>query len=431
MGNTNNRYDFCPRCGALMQAGTCLSCEFTINPNPNMPQMGNPNPNIPQQPQMGNPNPGQGMPQNQNYNTYTSSYPNQNGGNTYAYNYSNPAYMQPNKKKHTGLIIGIIIGGFLLLFGIVFALVIWGKSVIEDVYDKIPEGFPSFDENDDYDYDYDFDSDIDAGDFEPGDFDFDFDYDFDFDTDSETDTEDGEYNWLNYINVNEEDLIDIDGDGQKETLYSHGIEGLDAEYYTTITDYLRYDLPYAVYFEEYAGEMEEFYCVYPQLLGDGEYIDDLNGVFLDVAKGKEEMARDLESIEAECIAYVTYMDEQNISLIFINTFVMENDYTYECVDCYTFNVETFDWLRPTLVDNSDAFFDVLKNRALEQGTSDASALFSEYTYDELRGIINYSNIALFAFYTPIGMEIGLNYDGYWFCATFKDYDKYLAVSAEF
>ena len=66
----NQNYDFCPRCGALMYKGQCKSCEDYM----------------------------------QNMQYYN---PQQN----FQYTYQN----MPPKKKHTGLIIGLIIGGVLFL----------------------------------------------------------------------------------------------------------------------------------------------------------------------------------------------------------------------------------------------------------------------------------------------------------------------------
>lgn len=62
---------------------------------------------------------------------------------------------------------------------------------------------------------------------------------------------------------------------------------------------------------------------------------------------------------------------------------------------------------------------------MEQSTGDADFLFTQYSKDDIREFLTYVDDALIAFYTPLGMEIGLCYEGYWCCATFKDYENYI------
>lgn len=397
----NVQYDFCPRCGALMHGGVCQSCEFNANANNNM----NMNADI-------------GI--NNNANMYAG-----NGYNPYQNNipYQNPAGMgmplaEVPKKKNTGLIIGIIIGGIVLLL-IIAVVAIFGisaiiKSVSETAKENIEESY-NYDYDDDYNFDYNYDFDYEDNLIEEPDIWDDIPDAFDDEESSDVESDD--------------ELLDIDGDGIGELEYDSGLEGLNAEYYPVITDYIRHDLSYSVTFMEYVDDEDRVSCFYPYLQGSQSFIPYFNQAFYMIAEGAEELADEYEC-QASSIAYVTYMDEEILSVVFIEVYSFDDGSTYEDILCYNFdmiNGELFDF---ELLDISDEFLAELEKRCLEQSTSDAVYLFEEYTKDELRDILTDEDYSLVAFYTPIGMEIGISYDGYWCCATFKDYDKYISTVAE-
>lgn len=390
----SQQYEFCPRCGALMRDGVCQSCEFTVNVNPQQTQnvQGYTNP---QQA----PNYGQGYTNPQVQTNYNQGY------GTYQNNATNmgvPPMQQPKKNK-TGLIVGLIAGGILLfvviiivaVIGIFFALTA-GKT--DDTDDSINEYEYEFNYDDEYDYS---------------------------DDDSDYENNEDDYTW------EEEDdgLIDLDGDGIGDLEYESGIEGLNAEYYPVITDYIRYDLSYSVTFLEYSDDEGNVECFYPYLKGDQDFIPYFNQAFYMIAEGVEELA-DEYNCQASSVAYVTYMDEEIFSVVFIEMYTFEDGTNYEDILCYSFNMETGDLLDFALNDTSDDFLDELESRCMEESTTDATYLFTEYSNDELRDIITNEEYSLVAFYTPLGMEIGITYEGYWCCATFKDYEDYISIVEE-
>ena len=420
--NQNVQYDFCPKCGALMRQGVCQSCEFTVNVNPvPKPEMNmgngynaNPNPGM----NMGNgynANPNSGM--NMGNPTYQNP-----GNNSYT---PNPGVgmpqpkPQPPKKNNTGLIIGLVIGGVCVLLVLVIVAIIALYSIFNMAYasDK-EEFFHTEEEEDEYLFDYDYDN---------------YDEDSDLDVDPYIDMPSGDESlddiWDDLgdsLDSMEKNLIDLDGDGVGDLEYESGVEGLNAEYYPLITDYIRYDLSYSVAFEEYENEEETVQCVFPVLEGEHKFIPYLNQFFFMFAEETESIA-DENQCSAISDAYVTYMDEDILSVVFIEVYSFADESTYECIYCYNIDMKNGEWLNFGLVDASDAVLDEMEKRCIEQSTSDAEYLFNGYSNDEIREFLANAEDSLVAFYTPLGMEIGLCYEGYWCCATFKDYENYLTI----
>lgn len=393
--NQNTQYDFCPRCGALMYNGVCQSCEYTANANGFTNQ--NMNTYVNQ-----NVNPNMNTYVNQNANPNMT--PNYNQGyNPYQNSMNMGAPMQPKKKK-TGLIIGIIVGCVVALLVLVL-VVVFGVRFLLKSMDETKEDDYSYSENYEDEYDYNSDDEEEYVDEEEY-------------IDEEDDTFSG--------SVDEDGLIDLDGDGIGDLEYESGLEGLSAEYYPVITDYIRYDLSYSVTFLEYTDDEGDVSCFYPYLKGDHEFIPYYNQAFYMIAEGAEELADEYDC-EASSIAYVTYMDEDIFSVVFIEMYSFDDGSYYEDILCYSFDMKNGELLDFALTDTSDEFLTELEDRCLEQSTSDATYLFSEYSKDELRDIFENEEYALVAFYTPLGMEIGITYDGYWCCATFKDYEKYITI----
>lgn len=381
----NVHYDFCPKCGALMRQGVCQSCEFTVKVNTatDVPVMGT-----------------------------------DCGSNTAI---PNPV-PKTVKKSRTGLIIGLIIGGVVLLSVIAIVLVV-GTYIIFSLMSASEKDYDAgIDVGEEYIYDYEDDDEVTENDIS------------DYVNEIKEPVESEGQSWSNIWDEpqqTEDERIDLDGDGIGELEFELGEEGLSAEYYPLITDYIRYDLDYSVEFYEYSNSDESVKCIYPQLEGDKKSIDYMNQFLYTFAEETEEIAQQNEC-SAASEAYVTYMDENVISIVFIEIYTKKDNSNYEYIYCYTFDMsgDECEAVFFELKDTSDAFLEELETRCLEQSTSDAEFLFETYSNDEIRDEILTSEYSLVAFYTPLGMEIGLNYQGYWCCATFKDYEKYIRVAED-
>lgn len=315
-----------------------------------------------------------------------------------------PMYMESKmgqeKKSHTGLIIGIVIGCVVFALVIVIALI----ACLMPFYKKtlIDEGKNEYINEEVIEYS-DEDENLD-----------DEDAFYDESSDDEEDVTEGS------------DWIDLDGDGIGELEYGNGAEGLSAEWYESITDYIRHDLSYSVTFQ--TSYDEDIYCNYPYLSGNKDFLNGLNEGFAMIAESTQELAEEYDA-QATLYSYVTYMDEDLMSVVCIESYDFGDDTYFDSILCFTFDMQTGDLISFELDDTNEEFMDELEKRCTEQSTADASYLFSEYTEDELWKIMK-EDFALVAFYTPLGMEIGINYDGCWCCATFKDYEKYIKQIVE-
>ena len=125
----NPDYDFCPRCGALMYKGVCKSCEDAIR---NMHHL--------YSTPIGQPN------QQMNQNSYQNYGYTQNGAPYDMYRTAQP------KKKHTGLIIGIVIGGGVLLIALAVLAICFFSYFLQNI-ETAAKNEAS------YDFDYDYDDD--------------------------------------------------------------------------------------------------------------------------------------------------------------------------------------------------------------------------------------------------------------------------------
>ena len=121
-------------------------------------------------------------------------------------------------------------------------------------------------------------------------------------------------------------------------------------------------------------------------------------------------------------SFVTYMDEEVMSVVFC-----ESIYTDYWTDCalYCLNIDMENGVvldNRSIVQIDDAFAVDFRLRSREQnGTIGQLEYMSDqeiayYLSDAGTGIL---------FYTPMGMEIGLNYEENYVTVTYKDYEKYL------
>ena len=142
-------FDFCPRCGALMQNGMCQSCGYGNQRLPKMPN-GYP-PQNPQNPMQINENPGM-----------SNGYGGGPGVNP-TYVYAAPV----KQKNHTAAIVISVIAVVILVMGLVIALFVSianstrdnvrgeNRRSERDTYDDFYDDYYG-DYDDDYDYDYDY-----------------------------------------------------------------------------------------------------------------------------------------------------------------------------------------------------------------------------------------------------------------------------------
>lgn len=124
-------------------------------------------------------------------------------------------------------------------------------------------------------------------------------------------------------------------------------------------------------------------------------------------------------------AYVTYMDEKILSVVFHEEVVIRLGYNnYSGINFYCLN---FDLETGTLLDNTEilrlneAFAVDFREREAEENGEEA---LTSYTDQEILEMLKDGDY-LVLFYTPMGLEVGLNMDQRIVYVTYSDYDSFL------
>ncbi|MDD6810260.1 MAG: hypothetical protein PUD93_00075 [Lachnospiraceae bacterium] len=316
-----------------------------------------------------------------NGNAYGNSQ--YSGTNPYGNNPYSP-YAVPQQKKHTGLIIGVIIGVVLLFMVALFAMVYHALNVYtnerEARYQSLYDEHADMYDDDNYDYDEYYD-----------------DYD------------DDEY------------YDDYDYDDDK---------------YYTLHDDIKYNLSYSIDWEyyEYDTDYENVSIMvdYPIIEGDNiPNLDKLNKTIAEEAAFFTEyfeeeyidyMGED-SYFEAYSAGYVTYMSEDILSVVFSEN--VDTDY-FASVSLYCINI---DMENGVVLDNND-ILDInddfsIDFRTRSERQNGTVAALDRMTDQEITEYLSSSN--LIVFYIPQGMEIGLNHDNGWVTVTYDDYKQYLKI----
>lgn len=171
-------------------------------------------------------------------------------------------------------------------------------------------------------------------------------------------------------------------------------------------------------------------CTYPVLSGDIPNCEYLNQTiyeeyryFVDFYKEKvrEDMTED-EYFSCTLLGYVTYMDEEHLSIVFSEDANWNDDYFLVSLYCINIDVEQ------GVVQNNTELLEINDEFSVEfrirEGEQNVSNTLDVYTDQELTEMLS-DSVDLIVFYTPLGMEVGVNHDVGWATATYKDYEKYL------
>ena len=438
-----SRFDFCPLCGALARDGVCQSCghrdEKVVKEMEAQKQ-------VMQQPCMGQaPNgynqqpmqqPYAGQAQNA-YNQQPMQQPYvgqpQNGYNQPYANQQNYAQAVPpaQPKKNTTLIVIISLLVVLLMTGV--AVFVGVRSILNDSNDKNTEEV--FDRTDDEE-----DSDEET---------------IVAETDTEETTDATQASPTEEPPVDEgtpavdeaddtEDLVGYCYEKSMVTAENWDEEGQDESlpYYSGPYNALETGLSYEVSFIEeafYAGEEADFANVYlsveyPQISGDSPYEEIINATLyaeyeyyymLFTEEFKPLMQTEEDTYYCVVDSYVTYMDEKILSVVFREDVYLslEND-PFSMLDFYCVNIdlETGMVMENTEILRMDETFAVdFREREVAENGEGALTYYSDQEILEMLKDPAY----LVAFYTPYGMEIGLNLDDRIVYVMYEDYEAFI------
>ena len=214
------------------------------------------------------------------------------------------------------------------------------------------------------------------------------------------------------------------------------VPSADDEYYEKITDAIRDDLPYGVEWQECdlsrKQEDASFYALYPKLTGEIRNRDYLNEIiekqallYKNYCQMYVEQAG-FDSCHIQCFGYVTNMDSEHLSVVFDQKFYLNNQ-SMPGLSAINIDVETGTILKKEQQFNySTRLAERFRKQCQKQNGLELSE--NEWSTEMLRKLLS-SDGGIF-FYTPVGLEIGFNYNGVnnqfgWMTATIKDYEEYL------
>lgn len=320
-------------------------------------------------------------------------------------NYQNP---MPPEKNNNGWLIGVVSAIAVLSIVVVAAAGWLGHRIVNKAAEEIKtaaDNGPSGDGDD---------------------FDFDFNYNYQYaqkETESEEEDDDDLYG--DYFEDYDYDSYDADP-----------YEDTDKEYYEGLRDAIRYDLDYSVEWESYTYDTDYQYvniaAVYPKISGENipnlDYINDY--IFREVETWIESFEEyeqegyfyEYDSFSLDATAYITYMDEEKISVVYSEHGRTD---TESVSYLYTINVDVKNGVildNSSIINMDDEFAIEFRQRNKEQ--NDAEGYVDVLSDQEIVEYLNSETLGI-VFYTPLGLEVGINVDGGWYTVTYKDYEKYL------
>ncbi len=436
-----SRFDFCPLCGALARDGVCQSCghkdqkvmdeieakrQATAAGQPvyNQAPYANQQPVYGQQPMQNMQQPVYNQASYANQQPVYGQQPMQNMQqpvyNQAPYINQQPAYNQPPKKNNLWVVILILA---LVLLMTVIAIIIGVTSIVKDSEDKRVEEVMGDADEDDKDSFFDEDE-TDSAESEETD-------DVEKETDSDiTEAEDAAIDLEDYVHE-KYDVTDVNltETGQDTSL----------PYYSGPYNAVADDLSYQVAFVEevfYSEEKAVYLSVeYPQIVsGLEEYSDYINEILYYEYECyeslvTEEFAQLMETEDDvyQCFvnSYVTYMDENILSIVFKEELYMQlaSD-SFSVLDFYCIN---FDLTTGMIMDNTEIlhldenFAIDFRQREIQENGDEALTYFSDQEILEM--LKDPSQLVIF--YTPYGMEVGLNLEDIIVYVMYDDYTKFL------
>lgn len=376
-------YDFCPRCSGLMKNGVCIACGYEKKPETVSAQQESV-PGAAKTDALGAFPGGAPVPGSQAGGSHMGgsgsdlsggSRPGGNGAQTGGSGFGTDgmrpaqdlnALQTPKRKKHTGII--ALLCGIVLAFVLIFALAV--SLIATDVRKNSSQSRTSSQT-----------------------------------TDSSEDT------------------------------YAEYVPDASDEYYVEIVDYLRNDLSYQVEWQEYEVENEDaatsYYALFPVLTGEVPNLEELNGAIEDAARKEEifcQYAAEDEDVESCSIykeGYVTYMDEDVVSVVFREYIYLNGAYLPRISDI-NIDVRTGSVLKHgSMVDYSTALAQRVRKQNAYQNSVDIENM--PWSDEDIAALLQSEEGV--AFYTPVGLEVGFNYSssdtGYgWLTVTLKDYGQH-------
>ena len=210
----------------------------------------------------------------------------------------------------------------------------------------------------------------------------------------------------------------------------------DEEYYDFEQD-IRDDLSYEVELEEF--DKEDYDCpegtearlaiTYPVVTGDIPNVEEINRKLYEEVTAADEyiiavadLMEDGDSFEYQSECYVTYMDEDILSVAFQERGILNDSMIGAVIVSMNFDLQTGLPVGNTGILDIDDEFAIDFRKRCEEQNGEINGL-NYYSDQQIREYLTNEN-SLIIFDTPLGMEVGINYDDGWATVTYKDYEKF-------
>ncbi len=207
-------------------------------------------------------------------------------------------------------------------------------------------------------------------------------------------------------------------------------------YYEMLKDALKSNLDYQIEWKEFQYDTEfenvSIWAVYPQIVSDTmpnvDYLNEAIAAEIDfwTTTYEDYLAEGYvtadEVFSMDLSGYVTYMDEDILSVVFYEEGMdEEGEFSY----LYSVNIDVKDGIildNASIIDIDEEFAVEFRTRNAQQNqnTSGVDAMSDQEIVENLT-----SPTMGAVFYTPLGLEVGINVDYGWNSVTFTDYEKYL------
>lgn len=228
----------------------------------------------------------------------------------------------------------------------------------------------------------------------------------------------------------QENIPYMEDEPYSDFAYPEWESGGSLDYYMELEDAIRTDLDYSILWENYSYEENDgnisIEIDYPVIKGDAPNKDILNGIIADEKVYFEEYIREYskymlsnEYFYVYAGGYVTYMDEEIMSVVFSEEIYTDywQDYQLYCINIDMENGVVID--NGSILRVNDEFLQAFRNKSEVQN----GGALDEMSDQEL--MYHLTEGSTIIFYTPLGMEVGMNYDDGFLTVTFDDYKPYM------
>lgn len=233
----------------------------------------------------------------------------------------------------------------------------------------------------------------------------------------------------------EDSDMDREDDTEGSERFKEEWQNQDEGEYYDFHNAIQRDLSYQIEFRSYKniiGDNRNITCEtsYPVVTGrNAEELEGVNNAIYKEVQAIEDYGQsvtdwlsDSKEFSFETESYVTYMDENILSIIYVEYGYLDDE-VYESY-VIPVNIDMKSKMALTnsqILEIDDAFSIEFRERCEKQNGE--IRFFSSFSDQDFTYLLTDED-SLIIFYTPMGMEVGFNYYYGWVTVTYKDYQKY-------